>query len=218
MALKYIVDTFVHIESTSMWSHLAIIVATNIHVNYLNETRFSHEMPNHNMTCYASHCSGWNNYQHRFVSSLLWSVVMGVLVISGLPTITLQSKNKTTRLRVLSIHLLQVLLMAGISMLIPYSIWVYLVSLHSTLQILVEFNPGELLGASCAYVWKHLGIVAILCITTMVGPPMSIMHPHNNPKYLECVYIGHLMGCLLWPVLSDTLSLVWVLVRHGLAT
>jgi len=77
-----------------------------------------------NETCHTSHCADWNHPDHRFLASVFWLVVLLVLLLSGIPTIILRSKKKNLRLASLAVAILEVLAMASVTWLIPYSLWV----------------------------------------------------------------------------------------------
>ena len=169
----------------------------------------------HNETCHTSHCADWNHVHHRGFAALFWLIVLIVLVLSGIPTILLRSKDKNLRLASLAIMKIEVLVMMSITWLIPYSLWVYLISLHSTVRILVDLTPGILVGASWVYVWKSMGVVAILGTAACVGSPVPVLYYQQNQRYMECVYIGHLLGCITWPFLAEILGCLYSISAGG---
>lgn len=199
----------------STWSHIGILVATNIHISVWDwNWNWTHPLPllqnkTNNETCHTSHCANWNHYDHRFLASVFWAIVLLVLLLSGIPTILLRSKKKNLRLASLAVAILEVLAMASITWFIPYSLWVYLISLHSTVRILVDLSPGILLGASYVYVWKYVGIVVILGTAACIGSPVPVLYHPHGPRHMECVYIGHLLGCIAWPFLAEILGCLY---------
>jgi hypothetical protein len=196
----------------STWSHIGILLATNVHINAWDWSwNWSAPHPlvknaTDNETCHTSHCSEWNHADHRFLASVFWAIVLLVLLLSGIPTILLRSKKKPARLLSLASAIVEVLAMAGFTWLIPYSLWTYLVTLHSAIRILVDLTPGILLGASCVYVWKYLGVAAILGTAACIGSPVPVLYTRHNPGHMECVYVGHLLGCIAWPFMAETLA------------
>jgi len=220
-ALKYIEACLLpnaeHFALTmSTWSHIGILAATNIHISVWDwNWNWTHSIPplknmTNNETCHTSHCADWNHPDHRFLASVFWLVVLLVLLLSGIPTIILRSKKKNLRLASLAVAILEVLAMASVTWLIPYSLWVYLISLHSTVRILADLSPGILLGASCVYMWKYLGIVVILATAACIGSPVPVIYATAyQPRHMECVYVGHLLGCIACPFFLEILGCLY---------
>ena len=127
-----------------------------------------------------------------------WAVTLSTLLLLGLPTIlSPTNQQKASALATLTGALFEcALLLAACLLWLRSPTLVYIISLHSAVQLLDVVDARRLCGGESLWQFRHVPRMGLLAWAACSAPAVPLVSWTGAPPQ-QCAFVAHLLGCLL---------------------